>query len=45
MKISRGKGVGGAQGYLGLLSGHSSCGVPSRGHNPNLFGNWPIISE
>ena len=45
MKISRGKGGGGAQGSLGLFIGHSSCGVPSRGHNPNWFGSWPMISE
>lgn len=45
LKVSREKAGVGAEGSVGLLSGHSSCGVPSRGHSPNWFGSWPMISE
>jgi hypothetical protein len=35
-KVSREKGGGGgAQGSLSLLSGHSSCEVPFRRHDPD----------
>lgn len=31
--------------FLCVLSGHSSCGVSSRRHNPTWFGSWSIITE